>query len=119
MNAKSMNKLVSQIGIIKAQLIKQIQELPNATPGVKMLSKNCAIVSSKTVMENGGILSASYYINHENKKRLIERIERGSIESLGKMIDGIIERGSINHESGQCTKVSPAFIKALKEMWNG
>jgi len=114
---KELNHLAENIKEIKTQLITMISNLPDATPGVKMLSKNCAIVSFSTIAANRGILSPSYYINAENKKVLIERIERSNVENLRKLIEDIIDKGTINDTSGQTTRVSPEFVKALKEKW--
>lgn len=119
MNAKTLKRTVSKLEHLRQEFKSLIKTLPEATPGVQMLGSNCAVVSSKTIAKNHGILSPSYYINSENKKMLMDMIDRSSIESLGNKIEHILRTETIPQHDGRRTRVSPAFIKALRRIWEG
>lgn len=115
------NKIRKQISEFREELSAFIDTLPDGADGVHFLNKEktCASVSFSTLAANNGILSASYYLNHTAKDEMRKVIKKTRLESLDSVIEKIIQTGSIPSSTGrQATKVNPAFIAKLKEMWN-
>ena len=114
MNLKNIRKQISEF---REELSAFIDTLPDGADGVNFLNKEktCASVSFATLQANKGILSASYYLNHTAKDELRRIIKNTKLENLDKVIEKIIQTGSIPSAGG---RQHPQFIAKLKEMWD-
>lgn len=64
--------------------------------------------------KNKGILCVDYYLNHTAKDEMQRIIKKTSLESLGRVIEEIIQTGRI---PGRRLRLNPEFINKLKQMW--
>lgn len=111
------NGIRKQISEFRERLSAFIDTLPVHAEGVTPLNKKgtCGIVSFSTIAKNKSNLSPHYYLNSTVKKELHKIIKNTRLESLGKVIEEIIQTGRI--PGRRALRVNPQFIAKLKEMW--
>lgn len=117
----NINEVVEQIKLYREELLKMIDQIPDAQTGVNQISKKpeIAIVNLSHVQKNKGILCPHYYLNGRAKEALRKLVQRSLIEDLPKRIKNIIQSGQIKIKSKDAIKLNPEFISILKDMWKG
>jgi len=116
------NNIRKQISELRERLSAFIDTLPEGADGVHFLNKKktCGTVSFSTLVANGGIMSARYYLNYTAKEEIKRIIKVTKLENLDTVIEKIIQTGSIPTSDGrQPVKTNPQFIAKIKEMWEG
>lgn len=114
MNIKDIKKQISEF---REKLSKLIEDMPDGVDGINKLNNNCGTVMFSTVAKHNLNLSPSYYLNKDAKQRMQEIIARTQVENLERVIEKIIQTGSIPLSSGQRLGVNPEFVAKLWEMW--
>jgi len=117
----NLNEVLEQIKKSREELLKIIDQIPDAQTGVNQISKTpeIAIVNISHVSKNKGILCPSYYLNGRAKEALRKIVQRSLIEDLPKRIQNIIQSGQIKIKYRDTIKLNPEFISILKDMWKG
>lgn len=110
-------EVMTKVSALKERLIRVINDLPDSTKGVRMLSKNCCTVPFSMIRDNSFRLSPSYWMTLELKTNLIKIVESSGIEALSKHIEEILQTGEVKARNGSTIPIHPEIIQKLKEAW--
>jgi len=111
----STKALARQTAALKESLKALVKSLP-PNPDVRLLSRNCCVVSSKTLMTHNN-WSPSYWINAEMETALCNIIDKSRPENLRETIVQILRRGSYETQCRQMMHIHPFVLKAMRRAW--
>ena len=117
----STKALAHQTATLKESLKALVKSLP-PNPDVRLLSRNCCVVSSKTLMthriwDHYTSWSPSYWINAEMETALCNIIDKARPENLRKTVVQILRRGVYEVKYGQTMHIHPFVLKAMRRAW--
>lgn len=113
---KELTKLARHIEKCRADILKELETLPDNNEGVTRVNKKCAIVSLSTIARNNGILCPNFYINDRAKTALIEMVKNVSPENLYASLQKIAKTGRIKHRG--YIVLNRSFVRALLQKLN-
>jgi hypothetical protein len=117
----STKALVRQTAALKTALKALVKSLP-PNPDVRRVSRNCCVVSSKTLMAHKifgrySSWSPSYWINAEMERALCDIVDKSRPENLRKTIVQILRRGVYEIKYGQTMHIHPFVLKTMRRAW--
>jgi hypothetical protein len=116
---KNFEDIAAQTSLARDRLKNAIRALPDSADSVKMLGKNCGIVSFSHIAKHGFNLSANYYLSRETKKVLLKLIDSNrTVDSLVNAIETVLTTGKLKC-IGYTETIAPNVLEALKAAWEG